>query len=166
MRHLRFLISIVLLSTPLLAQSSSTPEFRSGYSRGQIAGKDFAQEPGSEPNFDYLSHLTGIMEQASASNREAWRQGWVKGAQDGFRGIKPSSRDAARYLSLSPQVAKAGVKLYGLDEVHQATVVSADVSKDTMVIRYRKSGTTEPKSISALSPLLFVRKNDAALKAR
>jgi|GEM_PF-6529725 len=64
MRKLVLLVVLVLLSFPAFSQIESTAEYRSGYKRGHVAGKDFAQYPGSEPNFNYLSNMTGIMEQA------------------------------------------------------------------------------------------------------
>jgi hypothetical protein len=157
---------IAVLALPVTAQFESTSEYQAGYKRGRVAGKDIAQNvgSGSEPNFEAFSNLNGIMQQATPSNREAWRQGWVKGAQDGFRGIKPSKRSAARYEALSAAVAKPGVKLYSFSEAHEATIVSADPSNDRMVVRYRKTGATEPKSISALSQLWFARKDDPVLR--
>jgi len=54
--------------------------------------------------------------------------------------------------------ATQGVKLYSHSEVHEATVISVDVTSDTMTVRYEKNGAVEPKSISALSAHWFVRK--------
>jgi hypothetical protein len=160
------LLIAALMAFPATAQFESTSEYQAGYKRGRVAGKDFAQNvgSGSEPNFEAMSNLNGIMQQATPSNREAWRQGWVKGAQDDFRGIKPSKRNAARYEALSEAVARPGVKLYSFSEAHEATIVSADPSNDRMVVRYRKTGATEPKSISALSQQWFARKDDPALR--
>ncbi len=146
-----------------LAQVEATSEYKAGYARGHVVGLDFARETGSEPHFAYLSRMNGIMEQATPSNREAWRQGWVRGAQDGFRGIKPSRRNAGLYWPLSAAVARPNVKLYSYSEVHQATIVDVDSKHDRMTVKYRKSGDIEPKSISALSSLWFVKKSDPAL---
>lgn len=157
------LLLAALMAFPATAQFESTAEYQAGYKRGRIVGKDLAQAINIEPDFEYLSHLNGNMEQADPSNREAWRQGWVKGAQDSFRRIKPNKRNAARYENLSAALARPGVKLYSISEVHDATVVSADPANDRMVVRYRKTGAIEPKSISALSRLWFTRKDDPVL---
>ena len=140
------LLIAALMAFPATAQFESTSEYQAGYKRGRVAGKDFAQNvgSGSEPNFEAMSNL--------------------KGAQDGFRGIKPSKRNADRYEALSEAVARPGVKLYSFSEAHEATIVSADPSNDRMVVRYRKTGATEPKSISALSQQWFARKDDPALR--
>jgi hypothetical protein len=169
MRHvtLVFLALIALaMAQPAHAQYESTSEYRAGYERGHIAGVDFASEPGAEPNFDFISRMNGIMQQATPSNREAWRRGWLKGAQDGFRGIKPSKREAGAYQPLSAAVARPHVKLYSYAETHEATVVSVDIARDRMTVRYTKSRGTEAKSISALSSQWFVKKNDPALKRK
>ena len=99
-------------SEPVSAPTNyeSTSEFSAGYARGNTAGLDFAESADREPDFAALSRMNGIMQLSTPSNREAWRRGWVKGAQDGYRGIKPSTRDESAYVSLSVSVARPGVK--------------------------------------------------------
>jgi hypothetical protein len=140
--------------------------FDSGYASGRSFGADIADTPGEEPDFEYLSRLNGIMQQASSSNMEAWRRGWVKGAQDAFRKVTPSTRDPNAHEHLSQSNARPGVKLYSFAESHEATILTVDRSRDLMTVRHSGDGTVETKGISALSDLWYVRKEKPSQRRR
>jgi|GEM_PF-5461515 len=100
---------------------------------------------------------------------EAWRRGWVAGAKDGYRGIRPAPKapKPVQFVDLAPASARAGVRLYSKHSgAHVATIVSAKPATDSMVVRYKASGDIEPKSISVLSQSWAVKESDPALKAK
>ena len=61
-------------------------------------------------------------------------------------------------VPLSRTTATAGRKLYNAAGFQEATIVKVDLSADRIVVRYLKSGTVEPKILSAVSAFWYIKK--------
>jgi hypothetical protein len=63
----------------------------------------------------------------------------------------------ASLQSLTAATATIGTKLYNAAGVHEATIVAVDLPRDRITVRFVRSGTREPKMLSAVSQLWFVK---------
>lgn len=71
---------------------------------------------------------------------------------------KPVIRSATpQFEPLSWTNAKVGLRLYDGSYRHEATIVSLDRPNDLMEVKYVKSGTVEPKQLSAVAQYWYVK---------
>jgi hypothetical protein len=60
--------------------------------------------------------------------------------------------------SLTPAAAAVGVKLYNAAGVHEATITAVDRPNDRIRVRYVSSGAIEPKKLSSVAHLWYIRR--------
>lgn len=155
---------------PASNQTTSTRDLQADYKRGFQAGLDYGRLQGNHPEEGGMPLQEGLELMArgfaTLPNGEMesarWQQGWIDGFKKGFSSIRGPGRNEAEFETLTINNAVGGLKLYNNDGSHVATIISADPASDLMTVRY-VNGTVEPKKISALSRVWFVRKDDPAL---
>ena len=59
---------------------------------------------------------------------------------------------------LSERTATVGTKLYNAAGFHEATIIGVNLSFDRITVRYVRNGAKEPKTLSAVSRLWFVKR--------
>jgi len=130
-----------------------------GYKEGKSWGRDGGD---GLPQEFVLKHMAnGWADQNGKSNDDAWKSGWINGFKNGFastRGGKRGLEENPNYEKLALENATVGTKLYSNSEKHEATIVSVDRDGGLIYVRYLKSGSVEPKSITALGNTWFVKK--------
>jgi len=149
--------------TPQLPDLTYTKSFKAGSDIGYKEGKDWGIDGlNGLPQESVLSHMAnGWAEQKGKTNDNAWKQGWVDGFKNGFastRGGKKVLEENPNYENLSLENARVGAELYNNTEKHEATIVTVDKEAGLIYVRYVKSGSVEPKSITALSKTWFVKR--------
>lgn len=130
---------------------------------GHQEGRDWGKERTSGLPTEFgLQHMAnGWAENRSQGNKIAWKAGWIDGFKKGFASMRGGlgATGNPSFEKLSWDNVKVGAKLYENDEKLVATIVSADSESGLIHVKYRKSGSVEPKSVAALSNVWFVRKD-------
>jgi hypothetical protein len=145
---------------------SNSADFKLGYVKGFDLGSNHAKGGAGMPLDWALKTMAKIHSQdAKPSNSIDYQNGFEGGFRSGYNSVKPITRNAEDYESLSWINAKPGVKLYDNSEKHEVTIVSIDKPNNIIVVKYIKNGVVAPKDLDALSRYWFVKKQ-TKLKAK